>query len=484
MRAAITILLLLLTFSSFSQTKSAWISGRLVDENDKPISKVSIIILGKTTGITTNDSGYFRINVPAGKAFALIFSHTGFDEVQKNFYLSDAEEEKVTIQMEPGSKTLQTVEVGDAKERTEIGLIKVNPKNAITLPSTTGGVEALIKTLVGSNNELTSQYSVRGGNYDENLIYINDFEIFRPYLVSSGQQEGLSFINPELAKNVNFYTGGFQAKYGDKMSSVLDIQYKKPTRFGGSAYVSLLEQGLHLEGSSKKGKITYLVAVRNRSNKNLLKSQETLGSYIPSSSDMQGLITYKISNKVQLELLGIYSATKFSLFPESVQKTSSVFSPFFTANLGLDVLFEGQEKDAYKTNLIGLSFVHTPNKKLKLKWMVSRFQNKENENFDIAGTYLFGDRDFDKSSATYGQIVNPLGAGYYQNYGRNKLDITVYNASLKGSYAAGKHFIQFGNSIEQTNINDRLKQFEYQDSAGYSLPYSPSQLTLYNSHAG
>ena len=481
MRAAITILLLLLTFSSFSQTKSAWISGRLVDENDKPISKVSIIILGKTTGITTNDSGYFRINVPAGKAFALIFSHTGFDEVQKNFYLSDAEEEKVTIQMEPGSKTLQTVEVGDAKERTEIGLIKVNPKNAITLPSTTGGVEALIKTLVGSNNELTSQYSVRGGNYDENLIYINDFEIFRPYLVSSGQQEGLSFINPELAKNVNFYTGGFQAKYGDKMSSVLDIQYKKPTRFGGSAYVSLLEQGLHLEGSSKKGKITYLVAVRNRSNKNLLKSQETLGSYIPSSSDMQGLITYKISNKVQLELLGIYSATKFSLFPESVQKTSSVFSPFFTANLGLDVLFEGQEKDAYKTNLIGLSFVHTPNKKLKLKWMVSRFQNKENENFDIAGTYLFGDRDFDKSSATYGQIVNPLGAGYYQNYGRNKLDITVYNASLKGSYAAGKHFIQFGNSIEQTNINDRLKQFEYQDSAGYSLPYSPSQLTLYNS---
>jgi hypothetical protein len=481
MRAAITILLLLLTFSSFSQTKSAWVSGRLVDENDKPISKVSIIILGKTNGITTNDSGYFRINVPAGKAFALIFSHTGFDEVQKNFYLSDAEEEKVTIQMEPGSKTLQTVEVGDAKERTEIGLIKVNPKNAITLPSTTGGVEALIKTLVGSNNELTSQYSVRGGNYDENLIYINDFEIFRPYLVSSGQQEGLSFINPELAKNVNFYTGGFQAKYGDKMSSVLDIQYKKPTRFGGSAYVSLLEQGLHLEGSSKKGKITYLVAVRNRSNKNLLKSQETLGSYIPSSSDMQGLITYKISNKVQLELLGIYSATKFSLFPESVQKTSSVFSPFFTANLGLDVLFEGQEKDAYKTNLIGLSFVHTPNKKLKLKWMVSRFQNKENENFDIAGTYLFGDRDFDKSSATYGQIVNPLGAGYYQNYGRNKLDITVYNASLKGSYAAGKHFIQFGNSIEQTNINDRLKQFEYQDSAGYSLPYSPSQLTLYNS---
>ena len=467
--------------SSFSQTKSAFISGRVIDENDKPITKASVVILGRSTGLTTNDSGYFRIKAVAGKSFALVFSYTGFNEVQKNFYLSDGEEEKITVQMERGNRTMQTVVVGDDKERTETGLTKINPKNALTLPSTTGGVEALIKTLVGSNNELTSQYSVRGGNYDENLIYVNDFEIFRPYLVSSGQQEGLSFINPELAKNVNFYTGGFQAKYGDKMSSVLDIQYKKPSSFGGSAYVSLLEQGLHLEGTAKKGKITYLLGVRNRSNKNLLKSQETLGSYIPSSSDVQGFITYKLSEKIQLEFLGTYSVTKFTLFPESAQKTTSVFSPYFTANLGLDILFEGQERDAYKTNLIGLSLVHTLNKKLKLKWMVSRFQNKENENFDIAGTYLFGDRDFDNTSSTYGQIVNPLGAGYYQNYGRNELNINVYNASLKGSYTTGKHFIQFGNSIEQTNITDRLKEWEYQDSAGYSLPYNPAQLNLFKS---
>ena len=146
------------------------------------------------------------------------------------------------------------------------------------LPSTIGGVEGLIKILVGSNNELTSQYSVRGGNYDENLMYINDFEIFRPYLVRSGQQEGLSFINPELARSVNFYNGGFQAKYGDKMSSVLDIQYKKPKAFGGSVYVSLLEQGMHLEGSAKNNKATYLLGIRNRSNRNLLSSQETTGS--------------------------------------------------------------------------------------------------------------------------------------------------------------------------------------------------------------
>ncbi len=481
MRTVFTFILLLGTLSSFSQKKSAWVSGKAIDENEKPLSAVSVVILGKSTGLTTNDSGYFRIKVPAGKSFALVFSYSGFIDLQKNFYLSDEEEEKITVQLERGSKTLQTVVVSDDKGRTETGLTKINPKNALTLPSTTGGVEALIKILVGSNNELTSQYSVRGGNYDENLIYINDFEIFRPYLVRSGQQEGLSFINPELAKNVNFYNSGFQAKYGDKMSSVLDIQYKKPTGFSGSAYVSLLEQGLHLQGTAKKGRLSYLIGIRNRSNKNLLQSQETLGSYIPSSSDVQATVNYRLTEKTEIEFLGTYSVTKFSLFPESAQKTTSVFSPFFTANLGLDIYFEGQEIDNYKTNLIGLSIVHTPNKKLKLKWMVSRFQNKENENFDIAGSYLFGDRDFDNTSSTYGQIVNPLGAGYYQNYGRNELNINVYNATLKGSYSTGKHVIQFGNSIDQTNITDRLKEWEYQDSAGYSLPYNPPQLNLFKS---
>ena len=443
MRICTTIVLSLLFINAYAQNKTAFVSGKIIDENENPMAKVSVVILGRTTGITTNDSGFFRIKVPAERSLALIFSHTGYSESQKNFYLSQGEEEKVTVRMEKGGKTLETVIVGDDRERKEAGLTKINPKNALVLPSTTGGVEGLIKILVGSNNELTSQYSVRGGNYDENLIYINDFEIFRPYLVRSGQQEGLSFINPEMAKNVSFYNGGFQAKYGDKMSSVLDIQYKKPRTFGGSAYISLLEQGFHLEGSAKKEKFTYIVGVRNRSNKNLLSSQETQGAYIPSSTDIQGYITYKLSEKLQLELLGNFSATKFKLIPESAQKTSSVFSPFFIANLGLDIFFEGQEKDAYNTSLIGLSVVHQPNKKLRLKWMLSRFQNKEKENFDIAGAYLFGERDFDNNSSSFGQITNPLGAGYYQNYGRNELNIEVWNAGLKGSLDKGKHFIQF-----------------------------------------
>ena len=289
----------------------------------------------------------------------------------------------------------------------------------------------------------------------------------------------MSFINPEMAKNVSFYNGGFQAKYGDKMSSVLDIQYKKPKNFGGSAYVSLLEQGLHLEGSAKNERLTYLVGVRNRSNRNLLSSQETKGAYIPTSSDVQAYLTYKLNDKWQLEMLANFSATRFTLIPESSKKTSSVFSPLFTANLGLDIFFEGQEKDGYKTNLIGLSAINQPNKKLRLKWMLSRFQNKENENFDIAGAYLFGERNFDNTSSSFGQIVNPLGAGYYQNYGRNALNIDVWNAGLKGSSEQGNHFVQFGNSIEQTNITDKLYEWEYQDSANYSLPVNTGRLNTF-----
>ena len=480
MRFFTGLLLCFFTISAAAQTKYATITGNIVDENDAPLKNVSIIILGKNSGIASGDSGKFSIKVPAQKSMALIFSLTGFIEQQKNFFLSNDETETLLIQLKQTGKTLEAVTIGNEKERKETGLIKLNPKTAVILPSTVGGIEGMIKTLVGSNNELTSQYNVRGGNYDENLIYINDFEIYRPYLVSSGQQEGLSLINPAMTKNINFYTGGFQSKYGDKMSSVLDIQYKKPTTFGGNVYVSILEQGLQLEGSSKNGKVSYLGGLRNKSNRNLLSNQPTTGSYIPSASDAQGLISYKISEKIQVELLAIISASRFTFFPESVKKTTSVFSPFFTANLGLDVFFEGQEKDNYTSSLIGLSVLQSINKKTKLKWMLSRFTDKEKENRDIGGAYLFGDRDFDNASPTFGQITNPLGAGYTQNYARNELDIDLYNVSHKGSYEARNNFVQWGLSAEQTNIKDNLSQFEFRDSAGYSLPYTPGSLTLFD----
>ncbi len=473
-RSSLLTLLLLSSFFVFAQKKSATVSGKVLDDNENPLAKVSIVILGKTTGTITNDSGFFTIKVPADRAVALVFSYAGYKTEQRNLYLSEKETENIIIRLEPGAVKLSDIVISDQKERREVGNVRINPKLAVLNPSPIAGVESLIKVFVGSNNELTSQYSVRGGSFDENLIYVNDFEVFRPYLVRSGQQEGLSFINPELVQSLNFYNGGFQSKYGDKMSSVLDIKYRRPKKFGGSAYVSLLEQGLHLEGVSKNDRFSYLIGVRQRTNQNLLSSQEVKGSYIPSSTDLQALLTYRVSNTWNLELLGNLSTTKFKLTPEFAQKSSSVFSPLFAANIGLDIYFEGKEEDKYQTNMIGISAENKVNDKLKLKWMLSRFENKEKEAFDISGAYLFGERSFDKSSPDFGLIVNPLGAGVFQNYARNKLDIEVLNASHKGSYSKGKHFYQWGLSAERQSINDKLNEWEFQDSAGYSLPFKPN----------
>jgi len=477
-RLPILVLTILLASSSFAQKKSATVSGKIIDENEDPIAQVSVTILGQQKAILTSDSGRFQIKVPADKAFALIFSYSGYKSTQQNFLLNEGEEESVTVRLERNNGIMKEVVVADQRDRTEAGLIKPNPKSVINLPSPTMGVESMLKVIVGSNNELTSQYNVRGGSYDENLIYVNDFEIFRPYLVRSGQQEGLSFINPELVRNINFYNGGFQAKYGDKMSSVLDIQYNTPKKFGGSAYISILEQGFHVEGTGSRNRLSYLVGVRNRSNRNLLSRQETQGNYVPSSADVQALINYQFNSKWQAEVLGNISQTRFTLVPQFSQLTSGVFSPFFTANLGLDIYFEGREKDEYSTGMLGLSTTYQVSKKLKLKWLASRFENDESENIDIAGAYLFGDRDFDKSSASFGLIVNPLGAGINQNFARNRLNIVDYNFSHKGSFIQNKHLIQWGVGYDRTLINDRLNEWEYQDSAGYSLPYDPNVLQM------
>ena len=483
MRIVLAVLLLpsLLFFQPVkAQKRWAYISGKLLDENEHPLSRTSVTILGRASGILTNDSGTFRIKVPADKAFALIFSYAGYKPEQRNFLLNENEEEKIVVRLERGTRQLQEVVISDGRAEREAGLVKINPKNAINIPAPIGGIESLLKIFVGSNNELTSQYSVRGGSYDENLIYVNDFEVFRPYLVNNAQQEGLSFINPELTRSVSFYTGGFQPKYGDKMSSALDIQYRKPSEFGGSAYLGLLEQGLHLEGTGAKKKFTYLLGARSRTNRTLLSSQETKGNYAPSSADIQAVLTWQLNDKLLLELMGTLSQTKFHLIPLSSQLTSSVFSPYYASNLGLDIYFDGQELDRYQTNMLGLSLTQQVNKTLRLKWMVSRFGDNERQSYDITGAYLFGERDFDKSSATFGMITNPLGAGIYQNYARDRLNIAVWNATHKGYLTLNRNFLQWGVSAERQTVHSQLNEWQYQDSAGYSLPYTPGTASVSN----
>ena len=470
--------LLLIPFFSLSQKNTATIKGVVIDEDDKPIAAVTVQLLNKSKATKADSVGNFVFQISSKRLVAVVFSAIGYHNLQKNFFLNTDEIETVTIKLKRDAKQLLDVTVKSESERRNSGAVTIDASKNLLNPSPNNSIESLLKFFVGSNSELTSQYSVRGGSYDENLIYVNDFEVYRPYLVRNGQQEGLSFINPELTSNVKFFVGGFQAKYGDKMSSVLDITYKKPKQFGGSAYIGILEQGLHLEGISKNNKFTYLVGVRNRSNRNLLSNQQTKGNYIPSSSDIQTVLNYTINDKWNVELFANTSSTKFTLIPEEAKLTVSVFTPVFSANLGLDIFFDGQEKDAYSTKFVGLSVNHQPKKNIKYKYLISAFNNKESENVDITGSYLFGERDFDKSQATFGLITNPLGAGVFQNFSRNKLDITILNATLKAYIDGKKHKLQMGVGVDEQFINDKLNEWEYNDSAGYSLPYNPSVLQL------
>ena len=474
-------LLILSTTLAWSQT--ATIKGRVEDETGRPMQGVNVTLLGQQTGIPTSDSGTFSLTLRSGRAVALIFSFAGYQSQQRNFFLNANEQETVNIRMLPGETTLENVTVSQEKNnRQQAGLVNINPKLATINPAPIGGIENLIKVIVGSNNELTSQYNVRGGSFDENLVYVNDFEVFRPYLIRNGQQEGLSFINPELVRNVDFYNGGFQAKFGDKMSSVLDVGYKKPTQFAGSAYAGLLEQGFHLEGSNRKEKkFTYLLGIRNRNLNNLLSAQETKGNYVPSSSDLQLNLTWQPRPNWQLEMLGNLSNTKFSLEPVESRQTTSVFTPFFSANLGLDIDFSGREKDSYGTRMIGIASTHTLKKGWKIKAMGSYFRNLEEENINIAGRYLFGERSFDKSAPDFGLITNPLGAGEFLQYARNKLDVQVANFTLRGTVERENHYWQFGQTIEQINIEDKLLEWEFQDSAGFSLPNNPGPFAIFRS---
>ena len=475
MRFVVSCLFFLFSLGIAAQ-QTATIKGRVIDDQDNTLRQVTVTVLGRQSGIEVSDSGTFSIIIPARKNLALVFAHPDFKEQRRSFYLSPGETEQVLIKMFKSSGVLQEVIVRDNRDRQESGLIKIDAQKTIELPGAVSGVEGLIKTIVGSNNELTSNYSVRGGNYDENLFYINDFEVYRPYLITSGQQEGLSVINPDLVKNINFYTGGFPAKYGDKISSVLDIQYMKPANSGGSVYLGFLEQGLSLHGNAAKKKLSYVAGVRNKSNSNLLQSQQTKGAYLPSSADMQGLVTYQLNDKLSLELLGIYSVSKFDFYPVEAQKTAAVFSPVFSSALGLDIYFEGQEKDRFKTSLAGLTLNQKINRNLTLKWMVGNFRDVERVNYNIGAAYLFGERDFDPNTGTSGGIINPLGAGYYLDYARNHLQIEEWSFTNRGQYKVNNHLISWGASLLRTHISDKINQFQYQDSAGYSIPLNSAQI--------
>lgn len=461
----------------------AIVKGIVYDTDGKVLSQVFVHAKNERLGVFTNDSGSFKIDIASQKLTVLLFEHVNFETQQKSFLLKTGEQEKVNIFFKEKINNLADVEVRTNAGKRDIGAITLRPDKAILNPSPIGGIEGIIKTYVGSNNELSSNYNVRGGNYDENLIYVNDYEIFRPFLISTAQQEGLSFINPFLTDNVKFFTGGFQAKYGDKMSSVLDVAYKKPEDFGGTVYIGQMEQGIHLEGvAGNKKNFSYLIGLRNRNNKNILQSQETTGNYIPSSADVQTFISWHISSKWALEFLGNYAQTKFSFYPKESQLTSNVLSPFFNANYGLQINFEGSEKDKYATNFAGITAIQKVNKNIELKWMLSRFEDNETENTDIRASYLFGESASQSGSGL--DIENILGAGINHQFARNKLNIQLLSAQHRGSWNVKNNFIQWGITIDRQKIHDVLNKWVYVDSAGYALPYDNGGPTMFDLQKG
>ena len=459
-----------------AQTSTSFYKGVVVDENRSPIEGVFVSQDAKPTGVHSRSNGYFELLVPRAMPVRVRFEALGRRSLQKVVFREGSEGAVDTVMLVATSGDLEDVRVVADGKRQEAGLIAVDASQARVNPSAVGGIEGLLKTFVGSNNELTSQYAVRGGNYDENLVYVNGFEIYRPFLVSSGEQEGLSFINADLTQNVKFYTGGFQAKYGDKLSSALDVQYQQPTENGGAAYLSLLEQSLSLKGLSKNKKFSYLLGLRNKTNRNVVKKQQETGNYSPSSADLQGLFTYKFSPKFRLEFLGDYNKTKFLYYPEQTKLTASVFSAAYVANYGVNIDFEGSEKDRYSTAFAGLTGVVSPNDHTELKFMGSFYQDREQQQQDILGVYAFGERD--ENGNILDDPDNLLGAGTNLSYARNSLRIDVFNLQHQGSWKKAAHFLQWGAGFQRQHIDSRINEWNYSDSAGYSLPVGGDQLVL------
>ncbi len=462
----IAIIFILSSFAAISQERAV-VFGKIVDEKGKPIELVNVAISGLPGGAMTDRKGNYELEVPANKKIYVAFSFIGLEKGVEEIQLNPGERFELNKTLLSTYTELPAFEIADEQVRST-NLIRIDPKIAFNIPTSTDKIPTLLKTLPGvsSNNELSSQYSVRGGNYDENLVYVNDIEIYRPYLVRSGQQEGLSFINSDLVSSLLFSAGGFDAKYGDKMSSVLDLQYKKPNEFAGSASVSLLGASFHTEGTAINKKFTYLVGVRYKTNQYLLNSLETKGDYKPTFLDVQALVTYDISKKVEISVLGNIANNKYRFVPQTRETDFGTVSDARR----LTVFFEGQEVDRYKTYFGATTLTYKPNSKTRLKLIASGYNSIESETYDVLGQYWIGRLETNFGSENFGDVVETQGVGSYLNHARNKMNIGVINLAHKGTIEKSNQLLQWGIKYQNEQIDDAMNEWVMIDSAGYSLP--------------
>ncbi len=469
MRVPLLLLMLFLSCTAFAQKeRDGLLYGKVIDENNMPIDLVNVAVSEFSIGVTTDSRGRYELLLPVDTTVTVNYTFVGYQTVQRKVRLSKGEKKKLDVVLVSNSMTLPDAVISD-RAADATSLTRLNAKQATLLPTMGGGIENLVKTLPGviSNNELSSQYTVRGGNFDENLIYVNGIEIYRPFLVGSGQQEGLSFVNSRLVNNIEFSAGGFAAEYGDKMSSVLDVTYKKPRETAGSLTLSLLGAEAHVEGSLGKDKFNYLVGARYKNTAMALNMMSTKGSYRPNFTDVQALFNYKLNDRWDVSLLGYYSQNQYRLVPQS----SSSETGYMNAVLRLDWFFEGQEVDNYTTGFGALTFDYKPNKDLDLKFITSAYSAYETETFDIFGEYFLGQVETSLGSEQQGNVITNMGTGANLKHARNAFYVQVYNFDHKGMKVNDRNVLKWGLRYQRQQVDDVVSEWNQIDSAGFSLPH-------------
>ena len=463
-------LFLILSFHGFSQS----ISGTITDEENKTIPSVNIAILNTSIGATSLNDGSYNMEVPANKSMIVAYSFIGYEiEKIRLPMLKRGQNYTLNIQLKAKNTLLNDVIVKDKKSR-KVSFNRIKPKHVKILPGSQGGIEAILKTLPGvsSANELSSQYSVRGGNFDENLVYVNGIEVYRPFLIRAGQQEGLSFVNTDMVSSILFSAGGFEAKYGDKMSSVLDITYKRPRENIASLQLSMLGSSAHFEGASKNGRFSYLVGARHKTNEYVLNAMDTKADYIPKFSDLQTFINYELNTNWQISFLGNISKNEYTMIPENRD------TEFGTLNeaLKLTIFFEGKEVDKYETYFGALSTTYQPSTYLNIQFTTSAFQTFEQENFDILGEYWLYQLENNLGSDDFGNIAFDRGVGKYINHARNSLNASVMNFSHKGNYNNEDLKVDWGLRAQKEEIEDKISEWNLIDSAFFNYPHPNDNL--------
>ncbi|WP_296386308.1 carboxypeptidase-like regulatory domain-containing protein [Winogradskyella sp.] len=461
------IVLLSLLFSLLSFSQSAIIRGVILDENNNPINDVNIKA-STGEGTASNENGFYELKIPFGVEVTIVFTHINHKRIEAKFNLKNGQELEYNPVLNIEIEQIATVVISTNTRQSIDGVVSITPKTLRTIKGAQPGVENILKTLPGVNisNELSTQYSVRGGNFDENLVYVNEIEVYRPFLIRSGNQEGLSFVNTDLVQNVDFSAGGFQAKYGDKLSSVLDITYRNPVSFGIRTDLSLLGGSVAAEAVSKDGKFSGIAGVRYRDNSLILNNLETEGNVEPVFADAQTYLTYRFSSKFHLNFLGNISLNKYNFQPENRQTNFGTLEE----PVALLVFYDGQEKDQYQTYFGAFKANYFVSDDLTLKLIASAYHTTEQEYFDILAQYRLGEVNTNIGDENLGEVEFSEGIGSQLTHARNDLDAFIVNAEHRGDYKIDdESTVEWSVKYTHEDIRDRLVEWEVIDSAGFSI---------------